>query len=149
MQSPTLCNLVGTDDFSQVAKLREQEIRLFQCFLDTRLMISRPENPNPLREDEEVLELVPGGGHRRKKHRRNIKMMDPLHQLFLPEETQRIGMVISLNINPCLLNDVTSLMVLGWLFIPVSYCFMHVCIYTSDVSLMSPQISQMLICAML
>ena len=91
IQSPSLCNLIGGENFVRVARLQEPEIRLFQCFLDTRLMISRPENPNPLRADEEVLELVPGGGHRRKRPRKNIKTVDPLHQLFLQDDHKHTG----------------------------------------------------------
>ena len=66
-------------------------MRLFRCFLDTRLMLCRPENPNPLRADEEVLELVPGGGHRRKQPSARVKPVDPLHQLFLPDDPRTVG----------------------------------------------------------
>ena len=90
-QSPNLCELIGSEGFSRVAQLKEAEVRLFQCFLDTRRMTSRPENPNPLREDEDVLELVAGGGHRRKKQRTKVKTEDPLHQLFVPNDPKQTG----------------------------------------------------------
>ena len=89
--SPNLCELIGSGEFSELARLREEEVRLFQCFLDTRLMLCRPENPNPLRADEEVLELVPGGGHRRKQPSARVKPVDPLHQLFLPDDPRTVG----------------------------------------------------------
>ena len=90
-QSHTLCELIGTEQFYQLARLQEAEIRLFQCFLDTRQMICQPENPNPLREDEEVLELVPGGGHRRRRPHTRVKTEDPLHQLFVPNDPKQTG----------------------------------------------------------
>ena len=54
-------------------------------------MICQPENPNPLREDEEVLELVPGGGHRRRRPHTRVKTEDPLHQLFVPNDPKQTG----------------------------------------------------------
>ena len=89
-QSPNLCELIGSEGFSQIAQLKEGEVRLFQCFLDTRRMICRPENPNPLREDEDVLELV-AGGHRRKKPRGKVKTVDPLYQIFVPNDPKQTG----------------------------------------------------------
>lgn len=91
MSSPTLCNLIGAEDFAKLANLKEAEIRLFQCFLDTQLMICQPENPNPLRADEDVLELVPGGGHRRRNLRGKVKTVDPLHQLFVLDDPKQTG----------------------------------------------------------
>lgn len=91
MSSTTLCEFIGADDFAELAKLREEEIRLFQCFLDTQLMVCRPENPNPLRADEEILELVPGGGHRRRKPKVKVKTVDPLYQLFVPDDSKQTG----------------------------------------------------------
>jgi hypothetical protein len=41
--SPSLCKVIGENEFLRLAKLTEQEVRLFQCFLDANLMISRPE----------------------------------------------------------------------------------------------------------
>ena len=54
-------------------------------------MVCRPENPNPLRADEEVLELVPGGGHRRRKPKVKVKTVDPLYQLFVPDDPKQTG----------------------------------------------------------
>ena len=58
-------------------------------------MISRPENPNPLREDEDVLELVAGGRQRRKKPRAKVKTEDPLHQLFVSNDPKQTGECMS------------------------------------------------------
>ena len=91
MSSINLTNLIGGEEFPQLAKLEEGEIRLFQCFLDTQLMTERPENPNPLRGDEIVLELAPGGGHRRRQPRGRTDTVDPLHQLFVPKDPKQTG----------------------------------------------------------
>ena len=88
-QSPNLCKLLG--GLSEIAQLKEGEVRLFQCFLDTQRMICQPENPNPLREDEVILELIAGGGHRRKYPRTNVATVDPLHQLFVPNDPEQTG----------------------------------------------------------
>ena len=44
----------------------EGYIRLIQCFLNPALMLNRPESPNPLTGDQQVLELyvseMGGGG---------------------------------------------------------------------------------------
>ena len=45
------------------------------------------EHPNPLRDDEVVLELAPGGGHR-PRYRGGSKKVDPLYQLFVPDNQQ-------------------------------------------------------------
>ena len=92
--------MIGSEDLSQLSKLarlRESEIRLFQCFLDTRLMQCRPEDPNTLRLDEEVLELGPGGRLRRKQPRGRHKMVDPLHELFHPTDPTTIGALVSVS----------------------------------------------------
>ena len=86
--------MIGSEEFSQLAKLRESEVRLFQCFLDTRLMLCRPEDPNSLRADEEVLEMTPGGRLRRKKPQVRPKKVDPLHELFLPSDSTKTGVLI-------------------------------------------------------
>ena len=54
-------------------------------------MVSCPENPNPIRDDEEVLKLVPGGGHRRKQPKVKVKTVDPLYQLFVPDDPKQTG----------------------------------------------------------
>ena len=75
----------------QLAPYLQEEgyIRLIRCFLNPKLLLSNPESPNPLQEDTPVLELVPGGGHRRIERRG--KKIDPLHQLFMPSEHQQNG----------------------------------------------------------
>ena len=89
VSSPILCNVIGGEEFSQCAQLDEGEIRLIQCFLDPQLMRKVEEHPNPLRDDEVVLELVQGGGHR--PRRRGGSKVDPLHQLFVPDNPQQVG----------------------------------------------------------
>ena len=69
----------------------EGYIRVIQCFLNPELMLNRPESPNPLTGDEQVLELLPGGGHRTK--RRGQATEDPLHSLFVYPEDQKQGIV--------------------------------------------------------
>ena len=91
MSSTPLCECIGAADFAKLAQLTEKEIKLFQCFLDTRLMVCRPENPNPIRADEEILELVPGGGHRRQQLKVKVKTVDPLYQLFVPDDPKQTG----------------------------------------------------------
>ena len=54
-------------------------------------MLCRPEDPNALRVDEEVLELGPGGRLRRKQPRVRPKKVDPLHELFQPSDPTKIG----------------------------------------------------------
>ena len=48
------------------------------------------EDPNPLRDDEVVLELLPGGGHRLRR-RGGSKKVDPLYQLFVPDNPEQTG----------------------------------------------------------
>ena len=64
-------------------------IRLIQCFLNPELMLKKPEPPNVLRDDQPVMELLPGGGYR-PRHQEG-KLADPLHQLFQPEDPQKQG----------------------------------------------------------
>ena len=54
-------------------------------------MVSYPENPNPMRDNEEVLQLVPGGGNRRKQPKVKVKTIDPLYQLFVPGDPKQTG----------------------------------------------------------
>lgn len=68
----------------------EGYIRVIQCFLNPELMLNRPESPNPLTGDQQVLELVPGGGHRPIQRRGQAKE-DPLYSLFVPNEQQKEG----------------------------------------------------------
>ena len=60
-------------------------------------MQCRPEDPNTLRLDEEVLEVGPGGRLRRKQPRGRQKMVDPLHELFLPPDPTKIGALVSVS----------------------------------------------------
>ena len=89
--SPTLCNIIGEDSFCKLANLSVHEVRLFKSFLDTSNIISVPEDPDPLRHDEEVLELLPNGRHRRKSRAAKSNMVDPLYELFLPPPSSPIG----------------------------------------------------------
>ena len=73
------------------ALLKEEGyIRLIQCFLNPDLMLNRPESPNPLADDQQVLELVPGGGAKPIKRRGQTKE-DPLHSLFVFNEDEKQG----------------------------------------------------------
>ena len=63
----------------------EGHIAIIQRFLNPDLMLTKPELPNPLREDEEVLVLEPGGRQARPKQRKG-KEEDPLIQLFRPSK---------------------------------------------------------------
>ena len=69
----------------------EGYIRLIQCFLNPGLMLNRPESPNPLTGDQQVLELLPGGGHRPMR-RNGQSMEDPLYKLFVPDKDVKQGM---------------------------------------------------------
>ena len=53
-------------------------------------MLTTPELPNPLREDEEVLVLQPGGRQAKPKQRRG-KPEDPLLELFRPPKGRTPG----------------------------------------------------------
>ena len=84
----------------------EGYIRVIQCFLNPDLMLNRPESPNPLTGDEQVLELLPGGGHRTK--RRGQATEDPLHSLFVYPKDQKQGMFRVIVYNICTLTMTTS-----------------------------------------
>ena len=104
--SPTLCKIIGEDSFCQLANLRVHEVRLFKSFLDTSNLISEPEEPDPLRHDQEVLELLPNGRHRRKSRATTSNMVDPLYELFLPPPSSPIGkqdILSCADLNFCLL----------------------------------------------
>lgn len=78
------------------ALLKEEGyIRLIQCFLNPDLMLNRPESPNPLTGDQQVLELIPGGGARPIQTRGQAKE-DPLRNLFVCSEDEKQGMCMLL-----------------------------------------------------
>lgn len=87
--SSILCNIVGGQEMATSLK-EEGYIRLIQCFLNPALMLNRPESPNPLTGDQQVLELLPGGGHRPLR-RRGQAMEDPLYRLFVPSKDVKQG----------------------------------------------------------
>ena len=72
----------------------EGYIRLIQCFLNPDLMLNRPESPNPLTGDQQVLELIPGGGARPIRTRGQQAKEDPLHKLFVCSEDEKQGIMI-------------------------------------------------------
>ena len=72
----------------------EGHIAIIQRFLNPDLMLTKPELPNPLREDEEVLVLQPGGRQAKPKQRKG-KEEDPLIQLFRPSKSQPSGAFLS------------------------------------------------------
>lgn len=90
VSSDLLCNVVGGQLVPYL--MEEGYIRLIQAFLNPGLMVHRPEAPNPLREDEQVLELDPGGRHR-PLQRSGVPLADPLYLLFFPDNPQQQGMV--------------------------------------------------------
>ena len=65
-------------------------LAIIQLFLNRDLMLSKPELPNTLREDEEVLVLQQGGRQARPKQRKG-KAEDPLLELFKPPKNQSLG----------------------------------------------------------
>ena len=67
----------------------EGYVRIIQCFLNPELMLKCPESPNPLADDEEVLELH-GRGHRPTKRSAQTKE-DPLHALFFRTNESKQG----------------------------------------------------------
>lgn len=71
MTSELLCNVVG----GQLAPYLQEEgyIRLIQCFLDPRLMLCCPESITTMEKE-----------------------IDPIYQLFVPNEHQQIGEGIAL-----------------------------------------------------
>ena len=69
--------------------LREEGyIRLVQCFLHPSLMVHRKESPNPLTE-QHVLELGVDG--RPQVIQRQGTYVDPLYQLFVPDQPEEQG----------------------------------------------------------
>ena len=87
-KSELLCNAIGGDKLSRF--FEEGHIAIIQRFLNPELMLTNPELPNPLREDEEVLMLQPGGRQARPKQRRG-KPEDPLLELFRPSKAHTPG----------------------------------------------------------
>ena len=90
IKSTLLCNIIGGQEMSQFLK-EEGYIRVIQCFLNPDLMLNRPESPNPLTGDQQVLELLPRGGHR-PIQRRGQAMEDPLHNMFVRDDKDKEGM---------------------------------------------------------
>ena len=88
--STILCNIIGGLEMAVFLK-EEGYIRLIQCFLNPALMLNRPESPNPLTGDQQVLELLPGGGHPPMR-RHGQAMEDPLYKLFVPDKDVKQGM---------------------------------------------------------
>ena len=125
--SELLCNMMG----NQLAPYLQEEgyVRLIQCFLNPKLLLSHPESPNPLQDDTPVLELVPGGGHRRLE--RGGKKIDPLYLLFMPNEHQQNGenvgqWCILLQVVDCHIHFHRSFYVsAGILLYLLSFCFTH------------------------
>ena len=78
----------------------EGYIRLIQCFLNPALMQNRPESPNPLTGDQQVLELLPGGGHRPLR-RPGQAMEDPLYKLFVPNKDVKQGRLVCVCVCVC------------------------------------------------
>ena len=72
--------------------LRDKEyIQLIRCFLVPTPMIQQKESPNPLTE-QEVLELVEDG--RVEVLQRTGIQVDPIYQLFVPNEGDKIGTIM-------------------------------------------------------
>ena len=92
-KSELLCNAIGGEKLSWF--FEEGHIAIIQRFLNPELMLTNPELPNPLREDEEVLMLQPGGRQARLKQRGG-KPEDPLLELFRPSKAQPPGTVSSI-----------------------------------------------------
>ncbi len=87
IKSETLCYVV---DGQLLPYLKEEGyIRLIQCFLNPGMMLQVEESPNPLRDDEQVIELTREGGHR-PVQRQGVKV-DPLYQLFVPQDPDKEG----------------------------------------------------------
>ena len=87
VKSDALCNMV---DGTLLPYLKEDGyIRLIQCFLNPGLMLQREESPNPLRDDETVIELTADGRHR--PVQRDGEKADPLYELFVPKDPQNEG----------------------------------------------------------
>ena len=98
-KSELLCNAIGGDKMS--CFFEKGHLALIQRFLNPDLMLSKPELPNPLREDEEVLVLQQGGRQALKQRKGNKE--DPLIELFRPSENQPLGRFVSvllLNLHP-------------------------------------------------
>ena len=84
----------------------ERYICLVKCFLDCKDMIKVPEPPNPVRDDEQVLELGPDGlPHTR---RRSGELCDPLHELFMPNKKKQQG-TISITFRNCTMTGALEL----------------------------------------
>lgn len=64
-------------------------VRLIQCFLQPGLMLQCQETPNALTE-QQVLHLGLDG-RTRILHRQGTQM-DPIHQLFVPNNPNELGM---------------------------------------------------------
>lgn len=85
--SPLLCNVVGGQDMSHYLR-EEGYIRLIQCFLQPGLMLERKESPNSLTE-RQVLEL--GSEGKVQVMQRQGPQMDPVYQLFQPDNPEELG----------------------------------------------------------
>ena len=81
-ESSKLCDVIGGETFIKLANLTQAEIHLFQSFLKKKCMIKRPEHPNPLQPNENVLELLPGGGVQPKQSSSGSEPIDPLYNMF-------------------------------------------------------------------
>ena len=87
VKSDTLCNMM--DGTLQPYLKEDSYIRLIQCFLNPGLMLWREESPNPLRDDEAVIELTADGQHR--PIQRDGEKADPLYELFVPKDPNSEG----------------------------------------------------------
>ena len=87
-KSELLCNAIGGDKLSRF--FEEGHIAIIQRFLNPELMLTNPELPNSLREDEEVLMLQPGGRQARPRQKTG-KPEDPLLELFRPSKAHTLG----------------------------------------------------------
>ncbi len=85
--SRLLCNIMGGQEMSHYLR-EEGYIRIIQCFLLPDLMIQRKEGPNALTE-QDVLELDKEG--RPRVIERAGTQVDPLYQLFMPDNPDQIG----------------------------------------------------------
>ena len=78
---------MGGQEMSNYLK-EEGYIRIIQCFLQPNLMLHRKESPNSLTE-RQVLELGVDG--KAQVLQRPGAHVDPLYQLFVPDQPEDIG----------------------------------------------------------
>ena len=89
--SPRLCKIIKGDEFFSYLDNDKGYLNIILCFLDPpKFMLKQEETPNDL-TDRQVLELgVDGVAHQDLQDQE--MHVDPLYQLFIPEQHKELSM---------------------------------------------------------